>query len=68
LLEVQLPQNLSECLVTPLWKNLTLTKDPIFVNNWYMKGVKFVGDILDSNLNILNMERIIEKYETKAIS
>ena len=49
----------------PLWLNSNISQQPLFVQSWYNKGIKTIGDILDLNYEILKQEDIANIYNAR---
>ena len=49
-------------LNVPLWLNSNISKYPIYLKSWSDKGISTIGDVLDSNYNMLSPEEIFNKY------
>ena len=56
------PTNINECLSTPIWNNATISSVPLFIKSWYKKGIRFIGDLIDTNMKIFDLEEIINIY------
>ena len=51
----------------PLWKNPLIATDSLFMNDWYCKVIRTVGDITDDEFNILNLDSLVQKLKGKCI-
>lgn len=51
----------------PLLKNAVITRDTLFIKDWYCKAIKTVGDIIDNDLNVLNMNTLVQKFVVQPI-
>ena len=53
-------------LSSPLWLNTHLRNGHnLYVNNWYSKGIKTIGDILDDNGNFYTFDQLKEIYRVR---
>jgi hypothetical protein len=58
------PESAEEILNEKLWynTNIRINKKPIFYPDWYMTGIKNIGDLLDNHNNMLSPEDLQIKY------
>jgi exonuclease III len=56
---------LSDIRCETLWfnSNILRNKEPMFIEEWYRKGILFIGDILDNNNQILLPDDLEVKYD-----
>ena len=54
-------EEIKSILSSPLWFNTHLRNGhSLYVNNWYSKGIKTLGDILDDNGNFYTFDQLKE--------
>ena len=59
-------EEIKSILSSPLWFNTHLRNgNNLYVNNWYSKGIKTIGDILDDNGNFYTFDRLKEIYRVR---
>ena len=59
-------EEIKSVLSLPLWFNTHLGNgNNLYVNNWYSKGIKTIGAILDDNGNFYTFDRLKEVYRVK---
>ena len=59
-------EEIRSILSSPLWFNKHLrNENNLYVNNWYSKGIKTIGDILDVNGNFYTFDRLKEIYRVR---
>jgi hypothetical protein len=48
-----------------LWynKNIKQGRNPLFIKNWYQKGIMYVSDLLNNDNNFLSFEEFTELYD-----
>ncbi len=56
------PKEKIKALSSPLWFNSHITTPPIFIREWYNKGIETIGDIMDDHGNLLTQETFQDKY------
>ena len=61
------PTNIEECLNTPIWNNPIICPAPLYIKRWYNKGIKFIRDIVDSNMKFFELEHILNVYNVNKI-
>ena len=61
------PTTLDMCLTMPLWTNPVITLIVYLYKDWYCKGIKTIGDITDTDLNILSINTLVHKYTVQPI-
>ena len=49
----------------PLWYNTNISDYPLYIKSWYNQGIKALGDVLDTDYNILSKEEIYQKYKVE---
>ena len=59
--------DLADCLNTPIWDNPHISSIPLHIETWSKKGIRFIGDIVDENLNLMNLDIITNSYNVKRI-
>ena len=67
LVNVYNPKNINDCLSTPIWNNTQIFSSPLYIRNWFKHGIKFIGDLVDENLNILDLDFVIHTYNVNRI-
>ena len=55
-------QNNSDILRSCIWFNYQITKDKLFFYTWFKNGIVAVGDILDTNGKIMDLNVLKDKY------
>ena len=55
----------NDVLLSPLWYNCNISNEKLFFPTWFKKGVECVGDIIDSNCEILDSNCLEQKYSIK---
>ena len=55
------PRNYEDLYSFPLWFNQLISKDPFFIPNLDIKGIKMIGDLLQNGGTILSKQNLIEK-------
>ena len=59
-------EEIKSILSSPLWFNTHLRNgNNLYVNNWYSKEIRTVGDILDDNGNWYTFDRLKEIYRVR---
>ena len=64
ILQNQPTHKIEQILTTPLWYNKKLSKEHLFIPDWYNKGIVFISDILDSQngSDIMPLEKLETLY------
>lgn len=65
--KISQPNNMNELLHSPLWYNPQVISHPMFIQKWFEKGIHTIGDMLDLNYQVLNMNQIVNKFNTAPI-
>ena len=61
LIKVTVDENYN-VLNVPLWLNSNLSTYPLYIKSWHNKGISTLGDVLDSNHNLLSTKEISDRY------
>ena len=62
------PEKSWEYLSSPLWYNNHISEEPLYFLDWYRKGIVYVGDVLDTNGQVMDQDTIINKYGVKKLN
>ena len=52
---IQIPQNVTEVLSSPIWYNKQISKEVLFLTKWHKSGIDVVGDILKQNGSVMTL-------------
>ena len=59
-------EKIDDILTSPIWCNSNLSSDENFIfNDWFLKGIRNIIDIIDSNGHLLTFEQLREQYNIK---
>ena len=61
------PLSITHKLQSPIWYNPEISIETLHQPIWYSKGISKVGDILDTNYEILTTDEIKRKFKIKKI-
>ena len=57
----------SDIMQSPLWFNLQISEQNLYLSTWKAKGICIVGDIVNKDGNILAIEELKNKYQLRNI-
>ena len=60
----ELEEGISHILKIPIFynSNISIDKKYVFWNYWYMKGIRFINDIVKENGELYNQDELVAKY------
>ena len=61
----QQPKNNLDVMNTTIWYNPDISKEPLYLSNWFKAGVLLLGDILNTEGEIEPFEKLKERYDIK---
>ena len=65
--KIQEVKNNEEILNSPLWYNHEISEYPFFLARWHNAGISLVGQLINSNREILSLNQIKEKFHTPTL-
>ena len=63
----ELEEGISHILKTPIFYNsdICIDKKYVFWKDWYMKGIRFINDIVKENGEFYNQDELVAKYNIR---
>ena len=55
-------------LTSPIWYNIKISTEPLFLPNWYSKGILTISDVLDPTGTFMSCEKLQSLYNLGSVN